>query len=89
MPKWKHTLLQQLLYSLPSVPSETADPSACILSITSLRRFGRHKCFHVYVNKLHLCFSVTEQQQGYDQHLQQCVTFVSKKCHINAKVAFC
>lgn len=45
-------VLRLLLYTLPSVPSETADPSACIVSITSLRHFGRQKCLHVFVNKL-------------------------------------
>lgn len=56
-------LLQLLLYTLPSVPSETADPSACIVSITSLRRFGRHKCFHVFVNKLR-CGRLSQQNSS-------------------------
>lgn len=86
-------VLQLLLYTLPSIPGETADPSAFIVSITSLSHFGRPRCLHVFVNKLHnmtaACLGIAA---GFiisvcSKYLQTLLERLES--HMNAMNAFC
>lgn len=52
VPRCKTHTDSVLLHTLPFIPSETALPSAFIVSITSHSHSARPKCLHVFVNKL-------------------------------------
>ena len=44
-------VLEPPVYTLPSIPGETADLGAFIVSIASLSHVGRPKSLHVFVNR--------------------------------------